>query len=124
MGPGIIPGARDASVSKTAPPPKIHILMELNIFIRGIDEEMEAWGVKITAQDYMDCGGDGDLARSSWFKTRVLTSPVVQLVRLCAPSAGGPGSIPGRETRSHMPATTKKSVTLRAATKTRCSQNK
>ena len=36
------------------------------------------------------------------------TSLVVQLVRFHAPNAGGPGSIPGWGTRSHMPATTKK----------------
>ena len=31
------------------------------------------------------------------------TSLVVQWVRLHAPNAGGPGSIPGQGTRSHMP---------------------
>ena len=31
------------------------------------------------------------------------TSPVVQWLRLCAPSAGGPGSIPSQRTRSHVP---------------------
>ena len=31
------------------------------------------------------------------------TSLVVQLLRLCAPSTGGPGSIPGQGTRSYMP---------------------
>ena len=31
------------------------------------------------------------------------TSLVVQWLRLCAPSAGGLGSIPGQGTRSHMP---------------------
>ena len=68
------------------------------------------------------------------------TSLVVQWLRLCAPNAGGPGSIPGHGTRSHMPqlkrshmpqlkilhATTKIPHTAmkipRAATKTRCSQ--
>ncbi|TEA29089.1 hypothetical protein DBR06_SOUSAS10510046, partial [Sousa chinensis] len=30
-------------------------------------------------------------------------SLVVQLLRLCAPKAGGPGSIPGQGARSHMP---------------------
>ena len=35
------------------------------------------------------------------------TSLVVQWVRLRAPNAGGPGLIPGRGTRSRMPATTK-----------------
>ncbi|TEA38087.1 hypothetical protein DBR06_SOUSAS5810019, partial [Sousa chinensis] len=29
------------------------------------------------------------------------TSLVIQWVRLCIPCAGGPGSIPGQETRSH-----------------------
>ncbi|TEA37693.1 hypothetical protein DBR06_SOUSAS9210008, partial [Sousa chinensis] len=36
-------------------------------------------------------------------------SLVVQWLRLCAPNAGGPGSIPGQGTRSHMHATTKSS---------------
>ena len=36
------------------------------------------------------------------------TSLVVQWVRLHTPNAGGPGSIPGWGTRSHMHATTKK----------------
>ena len=35
------------------------------------------------------------------------TSLVVQWLRLCAPNAGGLGSISGRGTRSHMHATTK-----------------
>ncbi|TEA35021.1 hypothetical protein DBR06_SOUSAS9710100, partial [Sousa chinensis] len=42
------------------------------------------------------------------------TSLVVQWVRLRAPNAGGPGSIPGRGTKSCMHATTKSS---HAATK-------
>ncbi|TEA37124.1 hypothetical protein DBR06_SOUSAS210296, partial [Sousa chinensis] len=37
-------------------------------------------------------------------------SLVVQWVRLCVPNAGDPGSIPGRGTRSHMHAATKKSA--------------
>ena len=37
------------------------------------------------------------------------TSLVVQWIRLHAPNAGGPGSIPGQGTRSHMHATTKSS---------------
>ena len=37
------------------------------------------------------------------------TSLVVQCVRLHNPNAGGPGSIPGRGTRSHMHAATKSS---------------
>ena len=36
-------------------------------------------------------------------------SLVAQWLRLRAPSAGGPGSIPGRGTRSHMHAATKSS---------------
>ena len=28
---------------------------------------------------------------------------MVQWLRFCAPSAGGPGSVPGQGTRSHMP---------------------
>ena len=38
------------------------------------------------------------------------TSLVVQWVRFCAPTAGGPSSIPGRGTRSRMHAATKKST--------------
>ncbi|TEA11625.1 hypothetical protein DBR06_SOUSAS6910083, partial [Sousa chinensis] len=34
-------------------------------------------------------------------------SQVVQWIRLHAPNAGGPGSIPGEGTRSHMHAATK-----------------
>ena len=49
------------------------------------------------------------------------TSLMVQWVRLHAPNAGGPGSIPGRGTRSHMHAATKSS---HATTKTWHSQNK
>ena len=49
------------------------------------------------------------------------TSLVVQWVRLCAPNAGGPGSIPGRGTRSCMHAATKSphaaTKSLHAATK-------
>ncbi|TEA36675.1 hypothetical protein DBR06_SOUSAS310078 [Sousa chinensis] len=33
---------------------------------------------------------------------------VVQQLRLCAPNAGGPGSIPGRGTRPRMPTATKR----------------
>ncbi|TEA37240.1 hypothetical protein DBR06_SOUSAS10010015, partial [Sousa chinensis] len=56
-------------------------------------------------------------------------SLVVQWVRLRAPKARGPGSIPGWGTRSHMPqlrsphATMKVPKILHAATKTRLSQN-
>ena len=35
--------------------------------------------------------------------TEIETFLVVQWLRLYAPNAGGPGSIPGQETRSHMP---------------------
>ena len=42
------------------------------------------------------------------------TSLVAQWIRLWAPNAGGPGSIPGQGTRSHMHAATKSS---HAATK-------
>ena len=38
------------------------------------------------------------------------TSLVVQWVRLCTPNAGGPGSSPGRGTKSCTHATTKKSA--------------
>ena len=48
----------------------------------------------------------------------VETSLVVQWLRLQAANAGGLGSIPGQETRSHRP----QLKILRAASKTRCSQ--
>ena len=47
-------------------------------------------------------------------KARIGTSMVAQWIRLCAPNAGGPGSIPGQGTRSHMHAATK---SLHATTK-------
>ena len=56
------------------------------------------------------------------------TSLVVQWVKLHAPNAGGPGSIPGQGTRSRMHAATKSPHAATkipcAATKTRHSQNK
>ena len=45
-------------------------------------------------------------------------SPVVQWLRLSTPNVGGPGSIPGRGTRAHMP----QLKLLCATTKTPCSQ--
>ena len=42
--------------------------------------------------------GEGDISKWCWG-----TSLVVQQLRLCAPNAGGPGSISGQGTRSHMP---------------------
>ena len=53
------------------------------------------------------------------------TSLVVQWLRLHSPSAGGPGSIPGQGTRSHMPQLrgyVLQPKILHTATKTRCSQ--
>ena len=54
------------------------------------------------------------------------TSLVVQWVRLHAPNAGGPGSIPGWGARSHVHAATKSSHATtkipHAKTKTQCSQ--
>ena len=47
------------------------------------------------------------------------TSLVAQRLRLRAPNAGGPGSMPGQGTRSHMHAATK---SLHAATKTQHNQ--
>ena len=46
--------------------------------------------------------------RQVLFKLQVWgTSLVAQWIRLCAPSAEGPGSIPGQGARSHMHATTR-----------------
>ena len=47
-------------------------------------------------------------------KTSPGTSLVAQWLRLCASNAGGPGSIPGQGTRSHMHAAIKN---LHATTK-------
>ena len=52
------------------------------------------------------------------YKTKPGTSLVVQWLRLYAPSARDPGSIPGQGTRSHMP----QLKIPRAATKTWCSE--
>ena len=49
-----------------------------------------------------------------------VTSLVVQWLRLCAPNAGGPGSVPGQGTRSHM--LQRRSKIPHATTKTQCSQ--
>ena len=48
------------------------------------------------------------------------TSLVVQWIRLCAPNAGGQGSIPGQGTRSQMHAANK---SLHATTKEPVSRN-
>ena len=45
------------------------------------------------------------------------TSLVAQWLRLCTPNTGGPGSVPGRGTRVHMP----QLEILHDAAKTRCS---
>ena len=42
------------------------------------------------------------------------TSLVVQWLRLHTPNAGGPGSIPGQGTRSHMPQLRARMLQLRA----------
>ena len=54
---------------------------------------------------------------------------MVQWLRLHAPNTGGPGSIPGQGTRSHMPPLSSKVQMLQlkiphATTKTQCSQKK
>ena len=46
------------------------------------------------------CGGLGEKVES---KVDLGTALVVQRLRLQAPNAGGPGLIPGREARSHIP---------------------
>ena len=53
-------------------------------------------------------------------KSDGVTSLVVQWLRLHAPNAGGPGSIPGQGTRSHIHATTK---SLHATTKAPACRN-
>ena len=40
---------------------------------------------------------------SHWLDKQHVRSLVIQWLRLCALNAGGPGLIPGRGTRSHMP---------------------
>ena len=57
--------------------------------------------------------GTGSVGSGGFFpfwKTKEVdhgTSLVAQWLRLCTPNAGGPGSIPGQGTRSHMHAETK-----------------
>ena len=48
-------------------------------------------------------------------KVRRGTSLVAQWVRLHTPNAGGPGSIPGQGTRSHLPQLTARSPQLEKA---------
>ena len=67
---------------------------------RSVNEEIFAWGMVGVKT------------------TRMETSVVLQWLRLCAPSAGGLGSIPDQGTRSHM----LQLKIPRAATKTQCSQ--
>ena len=49
------------------------------------------------------------LEEDTFKKLKSGTSLLAQGIRLCAPNAGGPGSIPGQGTRSHMCAATKSS---------------
>ena len=49
------------------------------------------------------------LVRIAVIKKSTGTSLVAQWIRFHAPNAGGPGSIPGQGTRSHMHVTTKNS---------------
>ena len=44
----------------------------------------------------------GGVGRRHFKSEQIGTSLVVQWLRLCAPNAGDPGSIPGQGTRSHM----------------------
>ena len=68
--------------------------------IKGKISELEDWKIEIT-QLY---------SREKTKMNRASgTSLVAQWIRLCAPNAGGPVSIPGQGTRSHMHATTKNS---------------
>ena len=54
------------------------------------------------------CSHCGSLVVSQKVKYRILgTSLEAQWIGLHTPNAGGPGSIPGHRTRSHMHATTK-----------------
>ena len=64
----------------------------------------------VTAQDRCSRLPGKHPLRMEAIKRQAGTSLVVQWVRLHAPNAGGRGLIPGQETRSHMHATTKKSV--------------
>ena len=66
---------------------------------------------------------DGEIYHVLGLEESILcgTSQVVQWIRLHAPNAGGPGSIPGEGTRSHMHAATK---SLHATTKEPACRNK
>ena len=69
---------------------------------RPWDKDLSAssfiWKVKKTPVG----GGQGWQSMKSALSAGYRTSLVVQWLRLLAPSAGGRGSIPGQETRSHM----------------------
>ena len=78
----------------------------------GVNGSLGGKGVNKSAEEYgsWECSrgsrrresvvrrGKGDISKGCWG-----TSLVVQQLRLCAPNAGGPGSISGQGTRSHMP---------------------
>ena len=71
--------------------------------------------------DFCISGNGTDLSRIY----NLGTSLVVQWLRLCAPNAGGPGSIPGQGTRAHMPQLRDCMPHVKvphATTKTQCSQ--
>ena len=64
------------------------------------DAEVPQWGFCICGtQGY---GGFIVYLLTTTNKKNPRTSLVVQWLRLCPPNAGGLGSFPGRETRSHM----------------------
>ena len=88
------------------PPPNNFIYFQYQLYVQNKGCKVvlaHLWSNTITALKEQETG----------------TSLVVQWLRLHAPNAGGPGSIPGQGTRSHMHATTK---SLHAATKTWRSQ--
>ena len=73
---------------------------QLEEILKWVFTKWEVPGILSWTIDNFQC-----LSRKSSFGT----SLVAQWLRLCAPNAGVPGSIPGQGTRSHMHAATKSS---------------
>ena len=82
--------------------------MKKNLNISRVEKQIPYKGMKVKmAQNFSVAILD---SRNYWKNTfkimREVTSLVVQWVRIRARNAGGPGSIPGRGTRSRMHAAT------------------
>ena len=127
---GITPSL-SINLSSQLDAPSLTAFLKCITWKRGIENVLKMLFFKARS-----CGGGCWMAKwlSHWvtvwregeYKKR-RTSLLVQWVRFRAPKAGGPGSIPGRGTRSHMCAATKSPHATtkipRSAAKTWCSQN-